>query len=366
MRDPADKRPEPVAARGGVSAWRKPMGGRIASLACLLAAAALEYYLVNIPLPQEVSGQFPVTVRARAEGISFEKPGLTDGSTFSFEYTPPTEAQPVLVDAYFEKAQLSPETLQNFRSLQVSAPSSPDSMAYLTSTVRQGSCSTKIEVAPVSPPASARFSQTDNDSLAGFRSVAIAFAGSDAEVTLTSQGAMQDLLSPCRVELSVGSWKQTTGGFFPIKIRVPAGANFRFRWQNLSEKSDPWRNRSAALKLLQFGTSAGDRFTASGIKIGGLNLNTGALNSATFEADAERKSPLTVSSFAINKDQLEISASGKGTVTRNGSVVTRTDVIGILNRNPLAAALFGAGNLALLGWVGRSWFPSRRRKRSGR
>ncbi len=360
--EPAQTRSAPSPATGR-SRFSRNVINKIASLLCLIAAAALEYYLVNIPLG-EVSGEFPATVRARLQAVNFDKPGLTDGGIFSFEYTPPNEAEPVLVDLYFDKAQLSPETLQSFHSLQVSAPSSAASVSYLTSTAKQGSCSTKFEITPASPPTSVQFSQTDNDALSGFRSVGVTVQGSDAEVTLTSQGAIKNVLSPCKVQVSVGDWQEVTGGFFPIKLLVPSGANFRVRWQNLGEKSNTWDNKSVALPLLQFGDSD-DEFTAGALKIGNLDLKTGALTTTTFEARAERNVPLTVSSFAINRTQLEINATGKGNVLKDGSLVTRTDVLGMLNKDPLLSALFTAANVALLGWVGRSWFPSKHKKRSG-
>lgn len=144
--------------------WQTAIAKKIAALACLVAAVALEYYLVNVPVA-EVGGEFPATVRARAEMVTFDHPGLVDGGTFSFGYTPPTEAEKVLLDAYFDNAQLSQSTLQALRSFQISAPASSSPITYLTSTVSQSACSTKFEVTPVSPPESIQFSQTSTDSL---------------------------------------------------------------------------------------------------------------------------------------------------------------------------------------------------------
>lgn len=349
------------SSAGRRSPWRGQLGSRVASLLCFVAAVVLEYFLVNLPIAQEVGGQFhPATAKAGLQAVTFQKPEVADSGNFAFEYTPPTEADPVTVDAYFDNAQLSPETLQSFHSLQVAAPSSAAGIVYATSAVKNGACATKFEVKPVSPPAGLRFSQTENESLAGFRNLGISILGSDADVTLTSAGAMQNLLSPCKVELSVGDWKQTTGGFFPIKIRVPAGVNFRFRWQHLKEATNTWDNKSAALPLLQFG-SGDDEFTAGAIQIGSIKSESS--KPAALEALAGKNSPLTIESFAVDKDNLAITASGSGRVLKNGTVVTKTDVLEVVNKNPLLSALFGAGNVALLGWVGRSWFPSRKKKR---
>ena len=357
--DSAAKGSESSAGRRAF--WRGQTGARVASLLCLAAAVVLEYFLVNLPIAQEVGGQFhPAIAKAGLQAVAFQKPEVDDSGNFAFEYSPSTEADPVTVDAYFDNAQLSPETLQAFHSLQVAAPSSSAGIIYATSAVKNGACATKFEVKPVSPPASVRFSQTEGESLAGFRNLGISILGSDAEVTLTSAGAMQNLLSPCKVELSIGDWKQTTGGFFPIKIRVPAGANFRFRWQHLKEATNTWDNKSAALPLLQFG-SGGDEFSAGAVQIGSLKSESS--KPAALEAIADRKTALTIDSFAIDKDNLAITASGTGRVLKNGTVITKTDVLQVLNKNPLLSALFGAGNVALLGWVGRSWFPSRKKKK---
>jgi hypothetical protein len=352
------ERPKAAPSRGLSNSSRKRIANRVGSLICLAVAAIVQYYLVNIPTG-EVGGQFPAAVRARAEAVTFNRPGLPDGGTFSLQYAPPTEAEPVLVDAYFENAQLAPETLQQFRALQVTPPTASGLISYLTSTVKKGSCSTKFAVAPVSAPASVRFAQTDDDALAGLRSLAIAFTGTDTEITLTSQGPMQSLVSPCKVELSIGNWTQITGGFFPIRIRIPDGATFRFRWQNLGEKSDTWKNQGAALQLVRFGGSNSDDFTASAIQIASVR-NPG--NPPLLQALGEKNTPLEVESFAIDKSALAIKASGRGKVLKDGSVVTKTDLLETLNKNPILSGLFAAGNIALLGWAGRSWFPKRKKE----
>jgi hypothetical protein len=339
---------------------RKRWKGRVASLACLIVAAVAQYFLVNIPIG-EVGGQFPASVRARAEAVAFSGPSVPDGGTFSLQYAPPSEAQPVLLDAYFDNGQLAPETLQSFRALQVDAPAAPGPVTYLTSNVKKGSCSTKFAVLPVSAPTSVQFSQTDDDSLADFRSVAISFASTDVDVTLTSQGPTNSVLSPCKVNLSVGNWNQVTGGFFPIKIRVPAGASFRFRWEDLTDKSDAFQDKSKPVDLLRFGASNSQDFAADTIKI--VNVRSAATDPPQLEARGTRKTTLDVESLSIDKSALQIKASGKGEVLKDGKVQTKTDVLEAFNQNPVLSGLITAGNVALLGWAGRMWFPLKKKKR---
>jgi len=347
---PAPVNPGPVPT----PYWRKPLLGKAAAVLSLLAAAGIDYALVNIPIG-EVGGEFPAYVKARAETVTFDNPLLLEGGSFSFEYRPRTEKEKILVDAHFDRAQLSEQTLQNLKSLQVSAPSTPGPATYLTSNVPHQGCTTKVEVKPVSPPASIQFSQTSTESLQGYRSLGTRFEGADAEVTLSSQGALENVLSPCKIELSVGDWKQVSGGFFPIKLRVPAGQLFRLHWQNQSEESNTWNDNGKALQLVQFEPSAtDDEFTADVIKISAIH-SKGA-NVPRLEARGERNAPLTIESLAINTDLLEIKASGKGRVQRNGSTVTRTNILETLNKNPVLSALFTTANLALIGWAGRMFF----------
>ena len=68
---------------------------------------------------------------------------------------------------------------------------------------------------------------------------------------------------------------------------------------------------------------------------------------------------MTVLFFGINQNQLEINASGNGRVVKAGKIVSTVNVLETLNKNPIISALFAAGNLALIGWVGRMFFPPR-------
>lgn len=339
--------------------WRSRLAGKVISLVCLAVAGAVEWKLVNLPAG-DVSGQFPTTVRARNEIVTFTDPRSVTGGPFSFMYAPPTEAEQVLLTAYFDNAQLSDQTLQAFRSFQISAPSSAGVITYLTSGAGSAACATKLQVEPaVGNLKSVEFSQTGSDITSGYRSLGASFSGTGAVVTLTSQGALQSGLSPCRIELSIGDWRQSAQGFLPIKIQVPPDARFRFHWQNLDERSSTWKTKSAALPLLQFGSSASDEFMTQTIVISSLNPKTGAPDPPRFEArGAKRSSLLTVLSLGINQNQLEINASGKGHVLKSGKVASTVNVLETLNKNPILSALLAAGNLALIGWVGRLFFPS--------
>jgi hypothetical protein len=344
--------------------WLSGLAGKLFALVCLTVAVAVEWELVNLPAG-EVSGQFPTTVRARNEIVTFTEPGSVTGGPFSFMYAPPTEAERVLLDAYFDNAQLSNQTLQALKSFQISAPMSPGVITYLTGGSGNTACATKLQVEPTGKNLkSVEFSQGGSDITSGYRTLGARFNGTDVVVTLKSEGIFQNGLSPCRIELSVGDWKQSTQGFLPIRIQVPPGAHFRFHWQNLDERSSSWKTKSSALSLLAFGASASDEFSTQTIAISSVNGKTGAPDPPHFEARAAKHSPLTVLSLGINQNQLEINASGKGRVLKAGKVVSTVNVLETLNKNPILSGLFAAGNLALIGWVGRMFFPPRPKRNS--
>jgi hypothetical protein len=334
------------------------LASKILSVGALLLAVAVEWMLANMPIT-EVGGQFSAAiVRARDEIVVFASPAAITGNAFLFEYAQATESEKILLDAFFDRAQLSDSTVANLKSLQVLAPTSPAVIAHLTSNVGPGSCATKLRVEPARGHFSGmELSQSGDDISSDYRALAVRFTGADALVTLSPQGAFQNGLSPCKAELSVGDWKQTTGGFFPIQIRVPAGESFRFHWRNLSEHSSTWKTKSAAIALLNFGDPANDQFQSAGIAIRSIDPKTGKPGSPpSLEAQGQKRAPLTVSFFGIDQNQLSISASGKGRTRRNGTVV-RENALDTVNKYPIPSALLGAGNLALIAWVKRALFP---------
>jgi len=350
--------PGDVGRKSRSPKWLRRFAQKILPFFCLLGAVAVEWKLVNLPAG-DVKGQFPVTIRARNEIATFTDVGSVSGGPFSFSYAPATEAEKILLDVYFDRAQLSDETLGVLKSIHVAAPASPGAITYLTSSAGNASCATKIKVEPEAGDLkSVEFSQDESDITSGYRMLATKFTGATAGVTLISQGTFQNGLSPCRIELSVGDWKQSTQGFLPIGIQVPPGAPFRLHWQNLDAQSSSWRTKSAALSLLAFGSDARDEFSARTITINSLNPKTESPNPPRFEARGTKQLPLTVSSFGINQSQLEIDASGKGRVLEAGKVVSTVNVWEVFNKNPILSALIAAGNLALIGWAKRLFFPS--------
>jgi hypothetical protein len=76
--------------------WQTPLFRKVAAVLSLIAAAGIDYVLLNVPIG-EVSGEFPAYVKARAEVVTVDNPGLLEGGPFSFEYRPRTEKEKILV-----------------------------------------------------------------------------------------------------------------------------------------------------------------------------------------------------------------------------------------------------------------------------
>src|SRR5262249_2898515 len=100
--------------------WRNRSAQKILSLATLVGAAAVEWMLVN-KADTDVGKQFnsPVTVSARNEVVIFTVPASMNGGSFSLIYLSPPVSERVIVNAFFDNAQLSDETLKTLQQLLV-------------------------------------------------------------------------------------------------------------------------------------------------------------------------------------------------------------------------------------------------------
>lgn len=344
-----------TAARAGLRG-RGSIAKKVLALACLVAVALVEYYLVNLPVGEvQNSKKFsPAEVQAASEFVVFDHPD-SGGGRFSFSFAQPeSQNQKVLLDARFDGAQLADDTLAQLKSLGVTPPSTLGSVTYLTSTAGSGACSTKLQVTAGNPaPASVEFTQDNNELPDDYRQLGVRFGGTGAAVTLTSEGALEHILSPCKVELSVADWKQVIPGFISIKLRLPPGTQVRFQWQNI--------NQRLTSSLLKFGQSSKEIFTAEVIRIGLLPGQSDKPRALQAKSESS-SSPLTVK-LGIDADELEINASGTGRVVENGKTISTTNALEAINKNPILSAMFGGANVALIGWVTRMFFPARRKRK---
>src|SRR5215471_10150008 len=120
---------------------------RSIAILVLAGAAALQYRLVNVPIADlsQTSKFGPATVKAADQVVSFRNPESGPG-TFSFAYdqTADSQKQRMVVDAYFDNASLTGETIGRLAALNVHPPSQPGPVNYLTSVGRNGTCDTSV------------------------------------------------------------------------------------------------------------------------------------------------------------------------------------------------------------------------------
>jgi len=347
--------------------WRKPAAQRVAAVMVLLAAAALQYFLVNVPVGDvgQTAKFSPAKVKATDELVSFDSPE-SGADPFSFAYAQAAESneQKMLVDAYFDQAALSEETLHRLAALGVHAPSAPGPISYVTSTAHDATCSTAFHVDTSNAAGDAhtvQFFQSEIAPSDRHRLLEVKTAGLDSTVTLSSSGSFAPGGgSPCRIVLRASTWEQPLQGFLTVKVKVAAGSSFRFRWEAADVKPTGWSSSGAPVRLVMFGSPLKQSFKAVAMQIIPSDIPSGRSVRGTLVATSQRKEvPLTVDSFLVGTDRIEFGASGRGRVLENGKVISRTNLIEAINQYPLIAALFGAANVALLGWSKRKFFPPR-------
>jgi hypothetical protein len=343
---------------------------RAIAVTVLAAAVFLQYYLVNVPIADlsQTTKFSPTTVKAADQVVSFKNPE-TDAGSFDFGFDQPAESQKqrMVVDAYFDRASLTDETLHKLASLGVHAPPEAAAISYLTSSATKGSCNTAVQVQTSGIPGQARaaeFSQSELASSDRHRLLEMKMNGMDSTVTLSSQGTFGEAIlsaSSCQVTLRVGNWQQGMGGFVPVVVKVPGGTGYRLRWEAADVQPSGWNTGGPALPLLGFGHAHRQSFRAEEIGVFTTQTVEQERTHSGLVAQCEHKDvPLTVDSLLVGTDHLQFRASGKGRVRENGSPIVTVNFLETINKYPLIAALFGAANLGLLNWTKRRFFQSLR------
>ena len=334
----------------------------------LAGAVALQYRLVNVPIADlsQTTKFSPATIKAADQVVSFRNPETDPGRfAFAYEQTADSQKQRMVVDAYFDNAVLAQETIQKLASFDIHAPSQPAAISYLTSMNHDGTCDTAVRVETARTATKDYFVQFGQSELAPsdrHRLLEIKLTGLDSAVTLSSQGTFSATgQSACQVTLRVGQWQQVTGGFFPVTVKVPAGSGYRLRWEAADVQPTGWNTGGPALPLLVFGQARRQSFHSEEVAVIPAQASSREIGHEGLVAQSEHKdSPLTVDSFLIGTDHMQLSASGKGRVREDGTPIATANLIETINKYPLIAALFGAANLGLINWAKRRFFPPTR------
>src|ERR1041384_4190446 len=105
--------------------WKNPWVRIIAALTTLIAVTLVQYYLVNIPAPvnvQTVSPRItPAGIASRSQRLLIENPVFSPAGTLASH----TGRKYEIVEAHFDRARLSDETLALFHYFEAQIGSAP-------------------------------------------------------------------------------------------------------------------------------------------------------------------------------------------------------------------------------------------------
>jgi len=340
---------------------------RAVALLVLLAGAALEYRLVNMPITNlsQTTKFSPVTAKAAEQVVSFKNPESDQGSfAFAYEQTADSRKQRMIVDAYFDNAVLSEETIRTLMSLGTHPPPEAAPITYLTSEDKDSKCNTAVHVEMTRAGAQDYFVQFAQSQLAAsdrHRLLEVKSNGLDSAVALSSQATFdRNALSVCKITLRVGQSQYQTLGFVPITLRVPAESGYRILWEASDIQPSGFPTGGPALPLITFGHRGLQSFHADQVAVFPAQASREATAPEGLVAKGEhRDAPLTVDSFLIGTDHLQLTVSGKARAWEDGRPIP-FDLIEVINKYPLIAALLAAANLGLLNWAKRKFFPPAR------
>jgi hypothetical protein len=150
-------------------------------------------------------------------------------------------------------------------------------------------------------------------------------------------------------------------GFLPILVEVPSGSAYRLHWNDADVKIKGWNAGGPALPLLSFGPAHHPGFRAEEISVASVETAESANpHDGLLARSAHKNAPLTIDSLLIGTDRLQFGASGKGRVWEDGKPIVTVNLLDTINKYPLPAGLLTAGNLLLLNWAKRRFFPPAR------
>ena len=211
------------------------------ALLVFMAVLGLQVYLANIP-PQVDFASVSLVAKGQAEELVIIDPisSQPDGILFTYD-----GASEEVMDAWFDNAQLSGQTLQLMTLLGLAAPGRPSTVNYTTQDqelVTAESCETAVSV------------QTFTDTVAGssihlfqkeslpanlYRTLEMRPVGMEVSVRMNTVAPPNgDPRAPgCRKLLRVGHWERYLGPSVPVSVMAHSDSAFRFRVQSVGQNS---------------------------------------------------------------------------------------------------------------------------------
>jgi hypothetical protein len=343
--------------------WKRPAVRKVAALLVFAVAFLVQYFLANMPLQVDVAvaakGKLSAaTIEPGQQRLVIEGPVVepSQGRLFSHR-----GSAGEMIDVYFDKAQLSSDTLDMLRGQHIDPPTGWHPMRYITegdeAQAVQRKCRPEFEIKlqeNSSPPAEIDLFQSqplgvEPDPYFELKVIgqqlavrAIAFPGDDAK--------------ECgyRKVLKAGDWEQLISPSVGVRIITAAGSGMRVYFR--PNVSSPSSENSGRITLALVLGSAPDKledappFRARAVRIeplSGSSVGSPAILSASTGRDDP---PLTLYKLGVSSDNLLIGVSGRGKVKENGKEET-FDGLDWVKRSPPLEVLLGTANTGLGTWI---------------
>lgn len=358
--------------------WRKRFVRILVAALVLAGAIFFQYRLTEFfPLPVEVEKSTPPYSPATA---ALREELIVDHPSWQPVADQPADARTtlfgrnakdsVLVDAHFEAARLHDDMIELLRSDpdQKLPPEGPQPISYVSEQEKtapaphenQEPCRTFIWVIPADAarlPTELHFFQLG---LGSDRHLTIEMkaVGADLVVRVLTRNSAPNsagkIQGPgCTKAVSVGDWDYPPFSWArPMDIVVPAGTRFEFSF--VFPEKTPWPAESGyepfELEVAPLRARTVRKF-AQGATSGVPLFEAGSV------AGAE---PLVLKHLFIRSDEVKLNFSGKAIVRENGKYVATFDPWEFAKNKPLLLLLLTVFNAALLEWVRRVAFGSKR------
>jgi hypothetical protein len=340
--------------------WQERYVRAAAALSVLVLVGGLEYYLANVPLPVDV----PPGVQARGERdiLVIENPDIRSAQDLVLSHV---GRRGEAVDVYFDDAVFLSETLDLFHLLGLNPPESPGPIAYITKfsgKTRNDTCRTFVRGRlsnPGQPGTRLSFFQPRVADTERHRYLGIKASRSNLALEMNTIGPADENASPnpCKVMLQAGNWTQSIGGSVPVTVSLAPDKDLRLHFESLGATESPWGGTEDLFE--PFALTAGPRpLFAEGLHIDSLSASgpAGPKVPRFVARAANDKSLLLIDHLKIGPEQMEITASGKGWLTRDGQKLT-VDLMDRISKNPMTAALLATATSGLITWLWRIVAP---------
>ena len=336
-------------------------------LLVLAVAVILQYKLANVPRPVnlESTGRFsPATIKLGQEELVIEGPvsNSLEGMLFSHD-----GARNEIVDASFERARLDEGTIELFRSLGLTPPSTPVRLDYRVQepskpATADESCRTRVELRTFSRmPSEIHLFQLGDAGQDHDRHLEIETVGGQLTSHLFTQSPPNnsDLAPGCQKLLRVGNWNQS---LTTVEVAAIAdeGSRLQLSFKSLRSGSSLWGGPEGFFEPFDLGAQQLNPTDLPPLQARGVSIRPLGNNKAVALMNAESARDgtlLTVSGLKIGSNQIRISVAGKGWVKTNGEDET-VNVLRRIEENKVLSGILAAGNAALLALVGRLVFKS--------